>query len=180
VLVEPDAGGRLGQHRGERSLAHVKRLAPQVVAVQFDQVEGVEEDARVVASVADAIEARHAVVAATHRLAVDDAGARAQADEGLDDQREAVGQVVAGTAVEAKASAILARDDAEAVVLDLVQPVLAGGRCLGLCGEARGDEAGREGSRSAFGMICVSLRNYVLISALLRKYVLTAILMRIS
>ena len=35
-----------------------------------------------------------------------------------DDQREAAGQVVAGAAVEANAAAVLARDQAKAVVLD--------------------------------------------------------------
>ena len=63
---------------------------------ELDQVEGVGEDAGVVAAVADAVEARHAILAAAHRLAVDDAGARAQAGERLHDQRETVGQVVAG------------------------------------------------------------------------------------
>ncbi len=51
-------------------------------------------------AVADAVEARHAVVAAAHRLAVDDARARAQAGQGLDDQREAVCQVIARPAIE--------------------------------------------------------------------------------
>ena len=48
--------------------------------------------------------------------------ARAQAGERLDDQREAIGQVVAGPAVQPHAGIVLARDDPEAVVLDLVQP----------------------------------------------------------
>src|SRR5260221_2530281 len=85
-----------------------------------------------------ACEARHAVVAAAHRLAVDDAGARAQAGERLDDQPEADGQIVAGAAVEPHAVAVPAGDNAEAVVLDLVQP----GRAVGGC---RPYEAGREG-----------------------------------
>ena len=50
-----------------------------------------------------------------------DAGARAQPGERLHDQREPVGEVVAGAA---NALSILAGDDAEAVVLDLVQPRL--------------------------------------------------------
>jgi hypothetical protein len=55
---------------------------------------------------------------------------RAQADKRLDGQREPVGQVVAGAAVEPDAVALLPRDHAEAVVLDLVQPrVAVGGRC---------------------------------------------------
>jgi hypothetical protein len=41
-----------------------QRLASQIVAVQLDQVERVQAHARVVVAVADAIEARHAVVAA--------------------------------------------------------------------------------------------------------------------
>jgi hypothetical protein len=56
VLIEPDAGASLGQHGCERRLADFERIAPQVVAVQLDQVERVEEHARIVAAVADAIE----------------------------------------------------------------------------------------------------------------------------
>ena len=41
VLVQPQPRGRLRQHRGERSLANIERLAPQVIAVKLDQVEGV-------------------------------------------------------------------------------------------------------------------------------------------
>jgi len=40
--------------------------------------------------------------------------------------------------------AVLAGDDAEAVVLDLVQPRLAGGRRVSFGREAGGDEAGRK------------------------------------
>ena len=47
---------------------------------------------------------------AARRLAVDDAGARAQAGERLHDQGEAVGEIVAGPAVAANALAVLARD----------------------------------------------------------------------
>src|SRR5216117_4003398 len=41
------------------------------------------EHACVVAAVADAIKARHAVVAAAHRLAINDAGPRAQPSDGF-------------------------------------------------------------------------------------------------
>src|SRR6516225_9574457 len=97
----------------------------------LDQVEGVEEDARVMVSIADAVEARDPVLSARHRLAVDDAGARAQLGECLDDERETVGQVVARPAVELHPRALPAGDHTEAVVLDLVQPLLAGGRLRG-------------------------------------------------
>jgi hypothetical protein len=75
MLVEPEAGAGLGHDRCECGLADLERIAAQVVAVQLDQVEGVQEDARIVASVADAIEGCEAVVVAGHRLPIDDAGA---------------------------------------------------------------------------------------------------------
>ena len=47
MLIEPDARAGLGHDRCERGLADLKRVAPQVVAVQLDQVEGIEKDALV-------------------------------------------------------------------------------------------------------------------------------------
>jgi hypothetical protein len=44
------------------------------------------------ASAADPVEARHPIVAAGDRLAIDDAGARAQTGQGVHDQGEAVGE----------------------------------------------------------------------------------------
>jgi hypothetical protein len=77
VLVQPQAGCPLQQRR-EGGLADVERFASQVVAVEFDQIEGIQEDARVMTAIAQAVEVRHALVVAAHRLAVVDAGARAQ------------------------------------------------------------------------------------------------------
>src|SRR5262249_26893116 len=91
MLVEPDAGPSLGHDRCERGLADLKRITPQIVAVQFDQVEGVEKYALVSALVTDQIERRNAVVIAGDSFVVDNAGARAQASQCLDDQREAAG-----------------------------------------------------------------------------------------
>jgi hypothetical protein len=71
--------------------------------------------------IADAVEARDAIVASCHRLAVDDAGARTQPGEALDDEREALGEVVARPTVEPHAVAVLAGDHAQNVVLDFVQ-----------------------------------------------------------
>jgi enoyl-CoA hydratase len=87
--------------------------------------------ARVMAPVADAIEARDAVLAARDRLAVDDAGSRAQLRQRPDDQREAIGQVVARPAVEPHPLAILAGDDPKPIVLDFVQPQGSGRRLWG-------------------------------------------------
>src|SRR6516162_5730758 len=100
VFVEPDAGAGLGHDRRERGLADLKRIAPQVIAVLLDEIEGVQERAIIMAAVANEIERGNAVVIADDCLAVDDARARAQARQRLNDQREAVGEVVARTAIE--------------------------------------------------------------------------------
>jgi hypothetical protein len=49
----------------------------------------------------------------------------------LDDEREAVGEVTARPAVELHAVAALARDHAETVVLNLMQPLIAARRLRG-------------------------------------------------
>jgi hypothetical protein len=75
-----------------------------------------------VAAVSNAFEQCKAVLIAGDRLPVDDAGARAKASECLDDEREAVSQVVARPALQPDSLAVLAGNHAKAVVLDLVQP----------------------------------------------------------
>ena len=56
VRVEAQAGPRFGQDGGECHLAHLKRIAAQVGAVQLDQIEGVEEDIAIMPPVADSVE----------------------------------------------------------------------------------------------------------------------------
>ena len=58
------------------------------------------------------------------------------------------GEVIARTAVERYPFAVLAGDDAEAVVLDFVNPQASGRQCVGLSGEARRDEPGRKGTHT--------------------------------
>ena len=70
---------------------------------------------------------------------------RAHAGQRLDDQRKAVGEVIARTTVEPHLCAGLAGDDPEAVVLDFVQPLAAGRQLVGFGWKARRDEPGREG-----------------------------------
>jgi hypothetical protein len=89
LLAHRSPGAGLGHDRCERGLADLKRITPQVIAVQFDQVEGVEEYAFISALVTDEIERGNTVVIAGDSFAVDDAGPRAQAGQRLDDQREA-------------------------------------------------------------------------------------------
>jgi hypothetical protein len=73
MLIELHTGASLGQYASERSLADHKRIAPQVVAIQLDQVEGVHKHAIVSAVVTDEIERGNAVVIASDSFAIDDA-----------------------------------------------------------------------------------------------------------
>ena len=66
----------------------------------------------------------------------------------LDDQREAAGEVVAGPAIEPHPLTILAGDDSESIVLNLMQPQAAGRQRVGFGGEARRNEAGWKGTRT--------------------------------
>ena len=71
---------------------------------------------------------------------------RERSRESASDQREATSEVVAGTAVEPHLRAAPARNDAEAIMLDLVQPLAAGRQFCGLGWEARRDEPRWEGT----------------------------------
>src|SRR5262249_5464007 len=148
MLIEPDTRAGLGHDKRECGLANLKRIAPQVVAVQLDEIEGVEEYAVVSALVPDEIERGHAVVIAGNILAIDHAEARAQACQRVYDEREGAGEVVAWPDIEHHQLAVPAGNDAEAVVLDLVQPLAARGQLIGFGWEARRDESGREGAHT--------------------------------
>src|SRR5262245_8898741 len=91
----------------------------------------------------------HAIVVAAHRLAIDDAGARAQLGHHFHDQREAIGQVIAGAAVEPHLGAVLTSDDAEAVMFEFHAATARLRAALGLWSEGR---AGR--SQGAFPSSC--------------------------
>ena len=57
-----------------------------------------------------------------------------------------MGEVIARTAIEPHLRAVLARNNAEAIVLDFVQPLAARRQLIGFGWEARRDEAGRQGT----------------------------------
>jgi hypothetical protein len=50
MFADADAGTALGQQRGQCGLAHLKRLAAQIVAVQLDQIEGIQDDVAITAT----------------------------------------------------------------------------------------------------------------------------------
>jgi hypothetical protein len=68
VLIKPQTRCRTREHLGEQCFAHGERIAPQIITVQPDQIEGVQENAIIVVSISDALEVRDSVVAARDRL----------------------------------------------------------------------------------------------------------------
>src|SRR5262245_65011342 len=86
MLVPSQAGSCLDQQGPYRGLAHIERLTSQVVAAQLDQVEDVQEDLAIVASIANPIKHRETVIVAGDCLAVDDARPGAQVRHRLDNQ----------------------------------------------------------------------------------------------
>jgi hypothetical protein len=74
VLIETQPGRCSRKQAYQCCLADVQRLASEIIPVQFDQVEGIEEHAIIIASVPDALKVRDAIVAAGDRLPIDDAG----------------------------------------------------------------------------------------------------------
>src|SRR5262249_55027436 len=73
MLVEAQAKAGFSQHTSKRGLADLKRIAPEVIAVQFNEVEGVEKDALVSAVVTDEIERGNAVLIGGDSLTINDA-----------------------------------------------------------------------------------------------------------
>jgi hypothetical protein len=71
VLIEPNARCGLDQRHFQLGFAPHQRISPQVVAIQFNKVEGVEKDAFIVAAIANDIERSYAVVIASNRLTID-------------------------------------------------------------------------------------------------------------
>jgi hypothetical protein len=148
VLVEPDAKRCSRQHAFKCGLAHGKRIAPHVIPVKLDQIKRPHEYIRIVSAVPDAIEGGYAIIPARDRSPVDNAGSQAQITERLDNEREAMGQIIAGPAVEPHPPAFLTGDYPEAIVLDFVQPDRPERRLRGTGWEARRDEPHQQGTRT--------------------------------
>jgi len=78
--------------------------------------------------VSDAIEGRDTIRSACDSFAVENAGARAQTGQRLDNQWKSMGEIIPRPAVEPHALTGLPGDYPEAIVLNLDQPFRPGGR----------------------------------------------------
>jgi hypothetical protein len=109
----------------EAHLARLQRQRPQVLAVERQEVEAVGEHVTVDAARDERVEVRHAVVAAEHRLSVDDEHPRLEPPGLVDDARETVRPLIAASREQPDAIAVARDDQSEAIVLEFVQPFRA-------------------------------------------------------
>ena len=140
VLVQPYAGPAFPQNAGERGFAALNWLAAQILAVEFEEIEGEEEGVRLVATAAQDVEPGQPALVAADDLAVDQAGADLEVVHGLDDERKAARPIVAAPRDQPDADRTAPGHEPETVVLDLVDPVRARRRAVGRRREARLDE----------------------------------------
>jgi hypothetical protein len=77
VLVESDAVRCTRQYAFKGGLAHGKRIAPHVIPVEFDQIEGPHKHVPIVPAVSNTVERGDAVIPTRDGFPVDNAGALA-------------------------------------------------------------------------------------------------------
>ena len=114
--------------RGEALLALLERKGPQIGAIQMEEVE--HHVAQPVAALAaerrlQGLEARPAVAVEDHDLAVEPRGDERERRAGARHRPEALGPVLSAAHEQARAAVLDPAERAVAVVLDLVQPVVA-------------------------------------------------------
>jgi hypothetical protein len=90
MLVVCDRGIAARQQLCQSLLAVFEWFVPQIVALQFNQVKRDQGDVIIVTTGAECIEIGNAVIAANHRLAIDQERRRLNAVRGVNDDREAV------------------------------------------------------------------------------------------
>ena len=137
-----ECGARTPSSSRELGLALDQRAGAEVRPVKVQQVEG-EEDQPVrlgMDGMAERVEIGAAVIGLHDEFAVEDGGAAAQPLRFLDDRRIERGPVVAASGEGARLAVLHDQQRAVAVVLDLVQPAVAGGRLLHQGGDQRLDE----------------------------------------
>lgn len=73
INLQPYTG--LGEQSDEQHLAPFDPLAPQVIAVKLDQIEGIKEDMSILAAVAQPVEGRRAIPITGDRFTIDEKSA---------------------------------------------------------------------------------------------------------
>src|SRR5262249_41152168 len=129
-LIGQHANPEFGHQAFQLRLAIGERFAAPILAIELDQIEGIEKRALIAATIVEQVERWDAILVAYDGLAVDGAGRQPRHRFG--DQRITLAQVVAGAVVEPHPAIVLAGNDPDPVVLHLMQPKRPGWRAWGL------------------------------------------------
>ena len=116
---------------GQLALAVLDWSASQILALELDQIEGAQHRIAAMARPADEFEYREAFVVGDDRLAVDQKRPTRQRRDRCRGKRKPGSEIVAVAADKPDTACVAPGHDAEAVVLDLVNPVRPGRRSLG-------------------------------------------------
>jgi hypothetical protein len=137
ILIHNNAGLKAAEQPCQRALAFFNPCATQVFTVQLEHIEGAQLGADVMPMPADQVENRQPLVVGDNRFAVDYARMHRQGPHCLDDLREAAAKIVAVTAHQADGLGLAVAQDAQAVVLYLVNPASARRRPISQSRQAR-------------------------------------------
>jgi hypothetical protein len=130
------------QQGPQGALAGFDRLATQILAVEFEQIECAEDYTGRVSLAADQVEYGKPLLVAGDGFAVDYAGTRGQGSDRGSSQRESASEIVTLAGEEADPIPLAPRYDAEAVMLDLMNPVRPCRRLIGRARKAWLNDAG--------------------------------------
>ena len=131
VVAEAQGGGRRFEEAPQHLLAFLEPHLPEVPAVEVEEVESeIDERRPCVGTALESLEARRPVGQHRRHLAVEECRARGQTAEGAGDLRELLRPVLPVAGNEPHVPLVDPGDDAIAVVLDLVEPLVAVGRGL--------------------------------------------------
>ncbi len=150
VIAEPQGGGRRYEEPPQDLLALVEPHLPEVPAVEVQEVEGeIDERRPSLGAALQGLEARRPVRQHRGDLAVEERRPRRQAADGAGDLRELLRPVLPVAGDEPHLPLVDSRHDAIAVVLDLVEPVVAGRRRLDHHREGQGLSLGQRPAHGA-------------------------------
>jgi hypothetical protein len=140
LRIEQQPGSWLVHELREQPPSLHERLEAQIAPAEFDEIEGAEM--HVAATAAQSIKLGKAGIVAGDRLAIDQAGGDLEPVQRPHDERKALCPVMSVASEKPHASGPAPRQQPKAVMLDLVNPVVAGWWPLDGARQARFDKVG--------------------------------------
>ena len=128
VRIKSNAVTGTAKEIGEHILTMLERLLAEIVAIELDQVEGAKHSGMIMVAIAKKIEDREAIPIDNNGLAINDTRPHRQGRHGGGDLWEARRKIVAVSGKQPCAPLFAPGKDLESVVLDLMNPVVAGRR----------------------------------------------------